>query len=477
MKRVILLLPLLLSLLSAPARAEEEFRVAASVRPVHSILAALMEGVEGLSLLAPEKDPRLDRGPVDEAQQRLLREADLVVWVGPELESALAPLLAQPPAGQRVFTLLDSDAIKVLPMREDETKRDPYFWMDSRNAILLARKLAQLLVEMDPGRAHLYKRNEEKLMRILGRLDRELEYGYRGLKGGVGVLYYDTLQYFEQAYALQIGTILASPADPAIDTEALLRARLRIEEGDYACVLTETGLPAEQLDFLVGNSGIRTGELDTMGVRFEAGPGLYEALIRYDTTLIKSCLRKDGGEEEGAETASEAPDDDLLPGAAPGGGRFLLTDQDGRLFTEEMLRGKFQLIYFGYTFCPDICPTSLYTLSRALDLIGDKAKLVQPYFITIDPERDDPEVMKRYVGYFGHNLIGLTGTRAMIDRVARQYHVRYEKVVEEGGDPDLYLMDHTASVYVIAPDGTFITKFAHGITPEQMAEGLLEILP
>ena len=85
--------------------------------------------------------------------------------------------------------------------------------------------------------------------------------------------------------------------------------------------------------------------------------------------------------------------------------------------------------------------------------------------------------MKRYVEYFNEKLIGLTGSRAMIDRVAQQFKARYEKVLEEGTDPDLYAMDHSASVYLMAPDGKFITKFAHGISPESMAELLLENLP
>ncbi|MET0092817.1 MAG: SCO family protein, partial [Sedimenticola sp.] len=159
------------------------------------------------------------------------------------------------------------------------------------------------------------------------------------------------------------------------------------------------------------------------------------------------------------------------------GGKFMLIDHNGKLTTEKDLLGKYQLIYFGYTFCPDICPTSLSTTSMALDIIGEKAKLLDWYFITIDPERDTADVMKRYVKYFNEDLVGLTGSRAMIDRVARQFKARYEKVIEEGTDPDLYAMDHSASVYLMAPDGRFITKFAHGIAPELMAELLLEHLP
>ncbi|MEA3292296.1 MAG: SCO family protein [Pseudomonadota bacterium] len=472
MKKFLCLLPMLFVALLPQGAAADEFRVVASVRPVHSLLAGLMEGTGRLWLLAESGDPRLDGAPLDEKRKRQVEEANLVVWVGPEMESVLAPLLESPVPGRRVVTLLDGEAIKVLPSRRDDAKRDPYFWLDSRNAIILVQEMSKLLTEMDPGHAHVYLRNKGEVLKGLGRLDRELEYGYRGLKGGVGVLYYDTLQYFEQAYALQIGAVLATPDGGGIDTEELLKARLRIAGGDYACLLTETGLPADQLDLLTRDVEIHSGELDSMGVRFDAGPALYSEMMNYNTDLIKSCLQRDESE---AETVDE--EEEPMPILGLGGGRFMLTDHNGKLFTEENMRGKFQLLYFGYTYCPDICPTALYTLTQALNLLGDKADLTQPYFITVDPERDNAGVMKKYVEYFGHNLIGLTGPRAMIDRVAQQYRVRYEKVEEEGGDPELYLMDHTASLYVIAPDGTFITKFAHGITPRQVADGLLEILP
>ncbi|MCG8426913.1 MAG: SCO family protein, partial [Chromatiales bacterium] len=153
-------------------------------------------------------------------------------------------------------------------------------------------------------------------------------------------------------------------------------------------------------------------------------------------------------------------------------------DQNSRLVTEKDMLGKYQLIQFGYTSCPDICPTSLQVMSIALERLGkEKASLIQPYFVSIDPERDTVELMKEYVRYFDSNLIGLTGSASMIKRVAEQYRVNYEKVFEEGRDPKLYLMDHTASLFLIAPDGTFITKFAYGISADQVVEKLNGYLP
>jgi protein SCO1/2 len=157
-------------------------------------------------------------------------------------------------------------------------------------------------------------------------------------------------------------------------------------------------------------------------------------------------------------------------------GRFMLTDHLGRVVSDEDLKGKFNILYFGYTSCPDICPTSLYVLSKTLDLLGDKADLVQPYFITVDPQRDTVEVMRDYVKYYDKRLIGLTGDPQMIARLAAQYKVKYEKVLEEGRDPDLYVMDHSASLYLVGPDGQYVTKFLHGITPERLHSELLKHL-
>ena len=154
----------------------------------------------------------------------------------------------------------------------------------------------------------------------------------------------------------------------------------------------------------------------------------------------------------------------------------MLTDHHGRLVTEQSMRGKYQLLYFGYTYCPDICPNTLQIVSLALDQLGEDAELIQPYFITIDPERDNIRVMRKYVEYFDPRLIGLTGSRAMIDNVAALYKAKYEKVEADGADPGLYLMDHSASLYLSAPDGTFITKFAYGLSAEQIVQELQEII-
>jgi protein SCO1/2 len=158
------------------------------------------------------------------------------------------------------------------------------------------------------------------------------------------------------------------------------------------------------------------------------------------------------------------------------GGPFTLVDHNGKTITEREFRGKFMLIYFGFTYCPDVCPTSLTAIAQALDMLGDGAEKIAPLFVTVDPERDTPEQMKMYVGHFHPRLIGLTGSPEQISKMARTYRVYYAKVEEgdEGGDD--YLMDHTAITYLMGPDGKFRAFFGHDATPEEMAKRIREFL-
>lgn len=470
-----LFLALLLLLSSQSLFAESTFRVVTSIKPVHSILSGLMVGTEGPELLV-DGDNLPFGYQMSAAQQASLAGADLVVWVGPELERFLIKPVAQVrQSGVRVVTLLDNPELKILPSRwsksDDSTERDPFFWMDSRNVLILVDELARALMDADNGRAHLYRRNRAQMLTRVAELDRKLEYGYRGLKSGVGMAYYDTLQYFEQAYALKIRGVLAQSPNQPVDALSLLQNHAKLKEGYYACLLTERGMPMPELPLLTEGVDINVGTLDSFGSGMKAGPELYFDLMEKNTDTIKSCLQYSG------EPVQPAAEDQLESETAKIGAKFMLIDHNGKLVTEKDMLGKFQLIYFGYTFCPDICPTSLQVMSLALDMLGERAALIKPYFITVDPERDNAQVMKNYVKYFNQDLVGLTGTSTMIERVASGYKVKYEKVMEEGGDPDLYIMDHSASVYLMAPNGEFITKFAHGISAKQMVDGLNDYLP
>jgi protein SCO1/2 len=142
-------------------------------------------------------------------------------------------------------------------------------------------------------------------------------------------------------------------------------------------------------------------------------------------------------------------------GAANIGGPFALIDGDGKTVTDQAFRGKFMLVYFGYSFCPDVCPTTLNEVADAMDKLGPTAARVQPIFITVDPKRDTPEVMKQYAASFSPKLLGLTGTPEQIAKVAKAYRVYYAEH-RTGTGPNDYSMDHSSILYLMGPNGQFI---------------------
>lgn len=160
------------------------------------------------------------------------------------------------------------------------------------------------------------------------------------------------------------------------------------------------------------------------------------------------------------------------------GGAFALTDQFGKPRTDADFRGQPMLVFFGFTNCPDICPVELQTMSDALDLLGAQAAKVTPIFITVDPARDTPEALRDYVANFHPRLVALTGSAEAIGAVAKAYRVYYAKATGESApaDPAAYLMDHTAIVYLMGPDGGFLTHFSPGTTAEAMAQGVRDRL-
>lgn len=158
-------------------------------------------------------------------------------------------------------------------------------------------------------------------------------------------------------------------------------------------------------------------------------------------------------------------------GTAAIGGPFSLVDQHGANVTDASLHGRLALIFFGFTFCPDVCPTELQTITVALDRLGDKADQVAPVFITLDPERDTPVVLGAYLKDFDPRLIGLTGTPDQIAAAARAFRVYYAKTPSkdaEGG----YTVDHTGIVYLMGRDGRYRTHFSLHTSPDEMAEAI-----
>ena len=133
------------------------------------------------------------------------------------------------------------------------------------------------------------------------------------------------------------------------------------------------------------------------------------------------------------------------------------------------------LVYFGYTFCPDVCPTPLTNVADALDRLGPKADKVQPLFITVDPRRDNPAAVKQYAAAFGTRMIGLTGTAEQIAIAARAYRVYYAEH-RTGTEPDSYTMDHSSVLYLMGPDGKFVAPLRADQPGPEMAAALAKLL-
>ena len=144
---------------------------------------------------------------------------------------------------------------------------------------------------------------------------------------------------------------------------------------------------------------------------------------------------------------------------------FALTAPDGTAVTQQSYRGKWLVIYFGYTFCPDVCPTTMMEIAGALKALGPRADAVQAIFITVDPQRDTPKVLNEYLKSFDPRLIGLTGTPAQIAAAAKRFYVFYER--NDTGDGS-YLYDHSSFIYLVRPDG----KFARDITSEGSSQAI-----
>ena len=161
--------------------------------------------------------------------------------------------------------------------------------------------------------------------------------------------------------------------------------------------------------------------------------------------------------------------------AAPSaiGGPFQLTDQNGKAITEKDFKGRPFLVFFGFTHCPDVCPTTLFEVSEILRAAGPAAKDARALFITVDPERDTPAVLKDYLASFDPRVIGVTGSSEAMASVIKAYRVYAKKVPTDGGG---YTMDHTAIVYLMGKDGRFVAPFNMKRRPEEAAEDLKRYL-
>jgi protein SCO1/2 len=159
----------------------------------------------------------------------------------------------------------------------------------------------------------------------------------------------------------------------------------------------------------------------------------------------------------------------VVSGDAMVGGPFTLTDQAGRPVRDGDFRGRYMLIYFGYSHCPDVCPTTLGVMADALDKLGADRRRIAPIFITIDPKRDTPKVLALYMKAFGPDFIGLTGSDAQIAAVEKSYRVAAIKRPMEGGN---YAMDHSSVLYLMGPSGRMVSFYDEAVSPDALAKDL-----
>jgi protein SCO1/2 len=157
------------------------------------------------------------------------------------------------------------------------------------------------------------------------------------------------------------------------------------------------------------------------------------------------------------------------------GGPFTLRDGTGKPVTDKDFRGKYMLVYFGYTFCPDVCPTTLSAVADAMDKLGPAASRIQPLFITVDPKRDTPAVVNQYAAAFGPSIEGLTGTPEEIATVAKEYRVYYAEH-RTGPGPNDYSMDHSSVLYLMSPDGGFIAPVRADQSGDEIAASLKKLM-
>jgi protein SCO1/2 len=170
----------------------------------------------------------------------------------------------------------------------------------------------------------------------------------------------------------------------------------------------------------------------------------------------------------------QAGDPGQPSGFAQIGGPFQLVDQNNRPVNQQLLHGKWSAVFFGYTYCPDVCPTTLTTLGRAQTLLGPQAKGLQVVFISVDPGRDTPEKLKAYLSspVFPTGAVGLTGAPAQVDQAAKAYKVFYQKE----GDGQTYTVDHTAAIYLMDPNGKFDRVLAESLTPDEIKRQIAEAM-
>ncbi len=191
-------------------------------------------------------------------------------------------------------------------------------------------------------------------------------------------------------------------------------------------------------------------------------PAELSAKVDEVTQRLKKALPAPGQVPQGHSPAETVPNA-VVP-------RYLLQDPNGRAVSNEDFLGRFQLVAFGYTSCPDVCPTTLLEMKEVLKLLGFRADQLQPIFVTVDPERDSAQVMREYTSAFDARILGLRGSEDLTRRAAAEFRIRYEKVRDPAAPPGSYTVDHSAGMILLGPDGRTAARFAYATPARQVAE-------
>jgi len=252
--------------------------------------------------------------------------------------------------------------------------------------------------------------------------------------------------------AIQRGLACTQRSTPAGAADGALRAQI----GPWAAMET---LQSGRMFASEAKSAGAGGPVSfaSLGLMLATGTGLYYAYKTMKNAKVQQATDQ--------QTVSV--------GKAKVGGPFSLKNQDGKRFTDKDLHGEFSLLYFGFCTCPDICPDELEKLSAAIDAVEKKTGAqIQPVFISVDPERDTVKRVKSYVKEFHPRLIGLTGTKQEVDAAAKAYRVYYMKT----DDSKDYLIDHSIIMYLLDPNGNFVTFFGKNFTEEQLGDKMAKIV-
>ncbi|MCB1734702.1 MAG: zinc ABC transporter substrate-binding protein [Gammaproteobacteria bacterium] len=305
MRRVPLFVLLLLcALLAAPAAADRHAppNAVASILPLHALLAGVMQGVaEPALLIAPAQSPH--KVALRPNQARRLAQADLFVWVGEELESGLRKAVSVLPTNAVVIRLGHDADVPVLPARDsaawaphhhdDDVGHggiDPHLWLSPDQAARIASRMAEALIEIDPGHAPVYKANLERMVGRLDEVDALVEQRLAPIRGRPYLVFHDAYQYFERHYRLNAIGSVTIDADHAPGANRIAVLRRRIQESQAGCVFTEPHFEPRVVRILIEGSAAKIGELDPVGRDIEPGPEAYfELLDRLSTSLV-SCL-------------------------------------------------------------------------------------------------------------------------------------------------------------------------------------------